>query len=69
MTKHASTHTFAAAQVEFQLGAALASAALIYAYRSSTYDAMLASAVWFAQLFVLVMAFLVDKVGVSCPHA
>eukprot|EP00983_Pelagomonas_calceolata_P105165 1159100-Pelagomonas_calceolata.AAC.1 len=49
--------------VEFQLGAALASAALIYAYRSTTCDAAVASAVWFARLFVLLMALLVDKVA------
>lgn len=52
-------------QVEFQFGAALASAALINGYRSSTFDAMAASTLWFAQLFVMVMALLVDKVGVA----
>lgn len=54
-------------QVEFQLGASLVSGALIYAYRSSTCDAAVASATFFAQLFVLTMAALLG--GVSALFA
>ncbi|KAF5835916.1 hypothetical protein DUNSADRAFT_6673 [Dunaliella salina] len=55
--------------VEFQLGAALVSAALIYGYRSTTCDAAVASAAWFARLHMLLMALLVDKAAFVCYAA